>query len=505
MPPFNEHHQTLMQNLHPPDWVNPKPSGKYNLVVLGGGTAGLVTAAIASALGAKVALVERNLMGGDCLNTGCVPSKGILRVSRGLGEMARSRGLGIRILGEVHVDFARVMERMQRLRAKISFNDSVKRFKNMGVDVFLGEGKFIEPKSIEVSGKILKFSKAAVCTGARPGISTIPGLDADGVLTSENIFSLTELPETLAVIGAGPIGSEMTQAFARFGSQVFLFESSSHILPREDEDAAMILQERLKNEGVRLLLGSKILSVESRENGKVIHYQLNGEKKELTVQKILVSIGRTPNVEGLGLENAGIEFDTKEGIKVNQKLQTTNSRVYAAGDVCFPFKFTHAADATAQILIQNALFPHPLGLGYASTGDLIIPRCTYTDPEIAHVGRVDEEMIRRKGDVETLTVLLNEIDRAILDGEEEGFVRVHLEKGTDRIIGATLVGSHAGEMISEMTVAINSGAGLGLIGRTIHPYPTQSDAFRKVATAWRKKGLTQTKKKVLTKWFSLFR
>lgn len=500
--PLDQHHQALIQNVHPPDWVNPAPSGKYNLVVMGGGTAGLVTAAIASALGAKVALIEKDLMGGDCLNTGCVPSKALLRVSRALGEIRHAPALGIKLSGKTEVDFKRVMERMRELRARISLNDSVHRFQKMGVDVFLGEGKFLDRRSIEVSGKRLRFSKAAICTGARAAIPGISGLKEGQFLTNEALFSLTALPPALAVIGAGPVGSEMAQAFNRFGSRVFLFDEARQILPREDKEAAKILENQMRKEGIHLFLGSKILHIEQRGGEKVVHYEINGEKKEESVQEILLSAGRVPNVEGLGLENAGVEYDLKRGIRVDSRLQSTNPRVYAAGDVCFPYQFTHTAEATAQILIQNALFPHPFGLGSARTDDLIIPRCTYTDPEIAHVGRFDEDSLKKRGEVESLTFPLNEVDRAILDGAEEGFIRVHLIKGSDKLVGATLVAPHAGEMISELTIAMKSGAGLGLISRTIHPYPTMGEVIKKAATAWRKKSLTENKKNLLKKWFS---
>ncbi|MBI1823432.1 MAG: mercuric reductase, partial [Nitrospirae bacterium] len=449
--------------------------------------------------------IEKNRTGGDCLNTGCVPSKGILRVSKGVGEIRRSSSFGIQIPGGVAVDFPKAMERMRKLRAEISQNDSVERFRQMGVDVFLGEGKFLDRQSIQVSGTTLNFSKGAICTGARPAIPAISGLNREEALTSENLFNLTTLPARLAIIGAGPIGSEMAQAFRRFGSEVFLFDGATRILPREDKEAAILLQEKLIREGVRLYLGSKIVNVESDGSDKVIHYEWKGEKKEQRIDKILVSTGRTPNVNGLGLEEAGIKYDSRSGIHVNTRLQTTNPRVYAAGDVCFPYHFTHAADATAQILIQNALFPHPFGIGYAKTGDLVIPRCTYTDPEIAFVGRFDETEFGKTEEVETVTVPLSEVDRAILDGEEEGFVRIHLKKGSNQIVAATLVASHAGEMINEITMAMKSGAGISLIGGTIHPYPTQAEAIRKAANLWRKKGLTESKRNLLKRWFSLSR
>lgn len=503
--PLDQHNLALIRNVHPEEWVNPDPAGKYNLVVIGGGTAGLVTAAIASALGAKVALIEKDLMGGDCLNRGCVPSKAILRVSRVLGEIGNAPALGIHLSGKTEVDFKMVMERMRKIRARISTNDSVHRFKKMGVDLYLGEGTFLDRQTIGVSGKEFKFSKAAICTGARPAIPPIPGLKREEVLTSETIFSLTELPSSLAIIGAGPIGSEMAQAFSRFGSRVLLFDEAGHILPKEDEEAAIILEKRLKKDGVHLILRSKILRVETRGTEKMIHFESNGEIKEESVREILLSTGRVPNVEGLGLEAAGVAYDLKMGVLVDSMLQSTNPQVYAAGDVCFPYQFTHTAEATSQILIQNALFPHPFGIGSAHVEDLIIPRCTYTDPEIAHVGRFDEELLKKKGAVESLTFPLNEVDRAILDGTEEGFIRIHLRKGSDQLVGATLVAPHAGEMIGELTVAMKSGAGLGLISRTIHPYPTMAEVIKKAATAFRKKSLTGNKRNILKKWFCLFR
>jgi pyruvate/2-oxoglutarate dehydrogenase complex dihydrolipoamide dehydrogenase (E3) component len=281
-----------------------------------------------------------------------------------------------------------------------------------------------------------------------------------------------------------------------------LFDEAGHILPKEDEEAAIILEKRLKEDGVHLILRSKILRVETRGTEKMIHYESNGEIKEESVQEILLSTGRVPNVEGLGLEAAGVAYDLKRGVQVDSMLQSTNPQVYAAGDVCFPYQFTHTAEATSQILIQNALFPHPFGIGSAHVEDLIIPRCTYTDPEIAHVGRFDEEILIKKGEVETITFPLNEVDRAILDGTEEGFIRIHLRKGSDQLVGATLVAPHAGEMIGELTVAMKSGAGLGLISRTIHPYPTMAEVIKKAATAFRKKSLTENKRNILKKWFS---
>jgi pyruvate/2-oxoglutarate dehydrogenase complex dihydrolipoamide dehydrogenase (E3) component len=500
--PDDEYNRMLVQNVHPSNWVNPEPAGRYNLVVIGAGTAGLVTAAVATALGAKVALIEKHLMGGDCLNVGCVPSKAVIRAARAWTNVRHADEFGVHIAGTVKYDFAAVMARMRQLRARMSHNDSAHRFQKLGVDVFFGEARFTGAGALEVGGKRLAFKKAAICTGARAAAPSIPGLKEVGYLTNETVFSLMDLPPRLAVIGAGPIGCEMAQAFARFGSQVSLFEQLGRILPREDSDAADIVQAQMHTDGVSFLFDSKVTRVERRGNETVIQYEMNGAMEERVVDEILVAIGRAPNVEGLGLETIGVEYDTKNGVKVNGRLQTTNPKIYAAGDICFPFKFTHMADAMAQIVIQNALFPHPFGVGYATTDSLIIPWCTYTEPEIAHVGLYEANAKAKGIEVDTFTFKLDEVDRAILDGEEDGFARVHVKRGTDQVVGATIVAAHAGDLISELTVLMKAGRGLSTIAGTIHPYPTQAEVIKKVANAWRKTRLSEGKKKVLSKWFA---
>ena len=500
--PKDQYNEELINNVHPPQWKNPTPTGRYNLVIIGAGTAGLVTAAIASALGAKVALIERHLMGGDCLNVGCVPSKGIIRAAKAWSAVRNASQFGLEVDGNVKQDFGTAMARMRKLRARISHVDSAHRYTKLGVDVFIGNGRFSGPNTVDVDGTKLEFAKAVICTGARAAAPPITGLEQTGYLTNETVFSLTELPPRLGVIGAGPIGCEMAQSFARFGSQVFLFERSDHVLPREDSDAAAVVQAQMKQDGVQFVFHSKVQGVERRNNAKVIHYKINGEQQEIEVDEILVGVGRAPNVEDMGLEEVGVEFDLRSGVKVNTRLQTTNPKIFAAGDICFPFKFTHTADSLAQIVIQNALFPHPFGLGYASTESLIIPWATYTEPEIAHVGMYEEDAKAKGIDVDTFTFPLSEVDRAILDGEDEGFARVHVKKGTDQLVGATIVASHAGDMISEYTVAMKGGLGLNTIAGTIHPYPTQAEVIKKTANAWRKTTLTESKKQFLGKLFS---
>ncbi len=500
--PDDEFNQELVQNVHPPQWQNPTPSGRYNLVVIGAGTAGLVTAAIGAALGAKVALIERHLMGGDCLNVGCVPSKGVIGAARAWASINHAKEFGVHIPDTVHKDFGEAMARMRKLRARISHTDSAHRFSKLGVDVFIGEGRFTGPGQVQVDNTTLEFSKAVICTGARAAAPPIPGLEEAGYLTNETIFSLTQLPSSIGIIGAGPIGCEMAQSFARFGSHVYLFEQTDHILPREDADAAAIVQTQMQNDGVQFLFNSRVEEVQQEGTSKRIRFTTNGNMQEVSVDQILVGVGRAPNVENLGLDSVNVDFDPRTGVTVNTRLQTTNPKIYAAGDICFPFKFTHTADAMAQIVIQNALFPHPLGLGYANTDSLIIPWATYTQPEIAHVGMYEKDARDSGIDVETFTFPLNDVDRAILDGEEAGFARVHVKKGTDTILGATIVAAHAGEMISEYTVAMKGGLGLSTIASTIHPYPTQAEVIKKTANAWKKTTLTEGKKKFLQRLFA---
>jgi len=493
--PDTPENRELTDNVRPAGWINPEPAGRYNLVVLGAGAAGLVCAAGAAGLGAKVALVERRLLGGDCLNFGCVPSKGIIRAARALFNSHSSGQFGVLGGKDVTLDFAAAMERMRKLRTSLSRNDSAKRFRDeLGVDVFIGSGRFVSRDCLEVEGKKLFFKKAAICTGARAATPPIPGLAETGFLTNETVFSLTSLPPRLAIIGAGPIGCELAQAFARFGSRVTLVQRSQQILVREDRDAAEILHDCFMCEGIDLQLGIKIQSVEQRSGEKVLHLKRDGKPFEVLVDAILVSTGRIPNIEGLGLEAAGVVYNTS-GVTVSDTLRTSNPAIYAAGDICFPFKFTHTADALARILIANALF-----MGSQKTSALTIPWCTYCDPEIAHVGLYERDAHSRGIAITTLTIPLNEVDRAVLDGETNGFARVHLKKGTDLIIGATIVARHAGEMINEFSLAITHNLGLGAISKTIHPYPTQAEAIRKLADAYNRTRLTPFIKKALAGW-----
>ncbi len=494
--PKDEYNRVLISNVHPPDWENPEPAPCYNLVVVGAGTAGLVSAAGAAGLGAKVALVERNLMGGDCLNVGCVPSKALIRSARAYADALGSRRLGVRVPEEIVVDFAAVMERMRQLRAKISHHDSANRFRELGVDVFLGAGQFTRNKTIGVGGKVRRFKKAVMATGARAVRPPIKGLAEAGYLTNETVFNLTERPQRLLVLGGGPLGCEMAQAFSRLGCEVTVVEMEPRLLIREDPDASIILTNVLQRDGISIKLNTKIRLVLSSGKEKLVHLETKGKTETLAVDEILVAIGRAPNLEGLGLGAAGVKHD-ESGVAVNDNLQTTNPRIYAAGDVCMQYKFTHAADAAARIVIQNALF-----LGQKKFSSLKIPWCTYTDPEIAHIGMQESDTHASGIDVDTFVVHMRMVDRAIVDGDEKGFVKIHAKKGSDKILGATIVARHAGEMISEISLAMFRNIGLGSMASVIHPYPTQADAIRKAGDEYNRTRLTPFIKKLLKGWLS---
>ncbi len=497
MAPDDEHNNKLMDNVHPSDWVNPEPASRYHLVVIGGGTAGLVSAAGAAGLGARVGLVERHLMGGDCLNVGCVPSKGVISAARAW-HAARNAGAFGGPASEGDGDFGFAMERMRRLRAGIAPHDSAARFRDLGIDVFLGEGRFISGEEVEVDGRRLRFRRAVIATGGRAAAPPIPGLDTIDYLTNETVFSLTDLPARFGVIGAGPIGCEMSQAFARLGSRTTLFEMTGHVLPREDPDAAAVVQEQMIADGVELQLKVKVIGVEKRADGIAVRYERDGATSESIVDELLVAVGRAPNVDGLGLEEAGVQYE-RGGVLVDDRLRTTNTRIFACGDVASAYKFTHTADAQARIVIQNALF-----FGRKRTSELVIPWCTYTSPEIAHVGMYADDARDLGVEVDTLTVPFSDVDRAVLDGEDEGFLRLHVKSGSDRIVGATLVAPHAGDMIGELCLAITAGIGLEKISATIHPYPTQAEIIKKAADQWRRTKLTPRVKRLFGLWFRIF-
>ncbi|MEO7713152.1 MAG: mercuric reductase [Gemmatimonadaceae bacterium] len=495
-----------LANVHPADWQNPSPAGRYHLVVIGAGTAGLVSAAIAAGLGARVALVERALMGGDCLNVGCVPSKALIRTARAWHEArtAAARFGGPAATGSG--DFDTAMAHMRHIRAALSSVDAASRFRDLGVDVYFGSARFTDVASVRVRGDDqretpLQFRRAIVATGGRASAPPIDGLTETGYLTNETVFDLDELPPRLLVIGGGPIGCELAQAFARLGSQVTILNAGSRLLAREDADASSIIERALVADGVELRQNVEILAARRDSDGCTLTYEVDGRRVECRGDRILVAAGRAANVEDLGLERAGVRFSDK-GIDVNDRFRTSNHRIFAIGDCASTYQFTHAADAQARLAVPNALF-HGIGGGKASS--LVMPWCTYTSPEVAHVGLSASEVAESGGAVETITVPLAHVDRAVLDRDTEGFFRVHLARGSDRILGATLVSAHAGETISEITAAMSNGIGLSGLGKTIHPYPTQAEAIRKAADAYRRQRLTPRAKGLFDLYFRMWR
>lgn len=499
--PTLSHNVQLLDHTHPRRWRDPAaPKERYNLVCIGAGVAGLVSAIVAAGAGARVAMIEENMMGGDCLNTGCVPSKALIRCAKAVAQVRRAAEFGVSA-DNVRVDFPAVMERLRRLRAGISKHDSAERFARAGVDVFIGRATFTGADTVEVNGQTLHFHKAAVCTGAAPFVP--PSLRVPGVLTNTTLFNLVELPRRLAVVGGGPIGVEMAQAFARLGSEVTVVDIADHVLSREDADAAEIVQRALVADGVSLLFGTVVESVDAGGDEYTLHLKAKDGAADappptLVVDKVLVATGRAARVDGFGLEAAGVEYD-RRGITVNDHLRTSNANVYAAGDVCSVYKFTHAADVMAKIVVRNALF-----LGSEKLSDAVIPWCTYSDPEVAHVGRYAHELAAEGVEFDEYKRDVGATDRAILDGDG-GFVKILVKKGTDHILGATIVATHAGDMISELTVAMVGGVGLGKIAEAIHPYPTQAEAIKQAAGQYTKTKLKPWVRTLLRSFMGLRR
>lgn len=466
----------LMALVAPADWANPTPDGRYNLVVIGGGTAGLIASLGAAGMGAKVALIEDHMMGGDCLNWGCVPSKALIRSARAAHDARTSERFGVSV-GEVSVDFGRVMERMRELRTEIAHHDSFERVQRDGVDVYRGRGRFTGPDTVEVAGTTLRFAKAVIATGARAWLPPIPGIDAVGALTNETVFQLTELPARLLVVGAGPIGCELAQTFGRFGSAVTLVDREDRVLPRDDPDASAIVGAQLESEGLRMVLGSGVDAFEVVDGVK--RARIGGEVVEFDA--VLVSVGRRANTSDLGLEAAGVV--TERGrLQLDPQLRTTNRRIFAAGDVAGLWQFTHAADWMARTVLRNALF-----FGRKQAASLVIPWATYTEPEVAHVG-VSHEEATAQG-LDCTRVELGDVDRSKLEGDRAGFAKVYTD-ARGRVRGATIVAKHAGEHIAEVSQAMASGGKMGQLAHTIRPYPTQSEIWGRVGGAWFKTKFT---------------
>ena len=480
----------FVENVHPPKWRNPEPAGRYDFVVIGAGPAGLLAAHKAATHGAKVALIERDRLGGECLNTGCIPSKTIIRTSRLYAEMRNAENYGARVPRDISVDFPFLMERMRRVRTRIGNQSlSPRLLTSLGVDLFFGSARFTGQAAISVDRANIRFRKALIATGSRPIIPPIPGLIEAGFLTNENVFDLTQCPRRLLVIGGGPFGCELAQAFCRLGSQVTIVQDEPMFLRQEERDAAQLLAEALSRDGIDIHLNTEATNVRVEGSGKLVDLVSENNKSSVVVDEILFAVGHTPNVEGLNLDAVGVKHDTETGITINDYLRTTNARIYAAGDVCFEHKFTHIEDSSADIVVENAILH-----GCKKLSALTIPWCTYTDPEIAHVGLYVRELQEKGVLVETFTVLMHDVHRAIADGEDEGFVKISVKSGTDKILGATVVARHAGEMINDITFAMTSGLGLSALASVIHPYPTQAQAIKMAADAYCRTRLPRKKR-----------
>jgi pyruvate/2-oxoglutarate dehydrogenase complex dihydrolipoamide dehydrogenase (E3) component len=452
--------------------------GRYDLVVVGAGPAGLAAAAAASDLRARVALVEREHFGGTCLNTGCVPSKAIIRTSRLAAQVRDAERYGALPPAGATVDFATVMRRMRAIRDRTLRPVSPQRLAAAGVEVFVGEARFTGVDSLAVGGTPLRFVKAIVASGSRPEPPNVPGVTEADYLTNENVFDLTELPRRLLVVGGGPLGCELAQAFARLGSRTTIVQQQPLFLPHEERDAAQILSASFARDGIDVRLNTHPVEVRTEDGAKRVELLSDDYRSSVVVDRILAGVGRLPNVAGMDLEAAGVAYDECAGIRVDDFLRTTNPRVYAAGDCCLEHKYTHTADPTARMAVQNAL-----GRARQRVSSLVIPWCTYTDPEIAHVGLYVRQANEQGIPVKTFTVPMHETIRALTDDESTGFVKIHVGEGGDRILGGTIVARHAGEMLNEITLAMVAGVGLRTLSRVIHPYPTQAEAIKKAADA----------------------
>ena len=459
----------------PQDYRNPEPRRKYNLVVIGAGPAGLVASIAAAGLGARVALVERQAMGGDCLNAGCVPSKSLLDFTRRNPEAG----------------FDEAFAWLRRVRQEIAAHDSVERYRRKGVDVFLGSARFVDRRGIQVREQRLAGRRFVIATGARAELPPIPGLQDCDPLTNETVFDLAAPPGRLAILGAGPLGCESAQAMARLGIDVQLFERRDRVLPGAPERASELVAKALQSDGVTLHLGSAV----SRITGGAGRPAVYGSGAPVRVDRVLVAAGRRTNVEGLNLDAAGVEL--REGrIAVDARLRTTNKRIFAAGDVCSRLAFTHNADAQARIVVQNALFAPA-----ARTRGLVVPQCTYTDPEVAAVGKTQEELREEGVACDIYGLDFAELDRAKTAGDSSGFVRLLAARGSGAILGATIVGHDAGEQIAPLCLAMSNGLGLGALGKAVLPYPTRAEYLRRLADQYNRTRLTPRAAGLLKSWF----
>ncbi len=468
----------------------------YNVVVIGAGTAGLVTAAATAGLGGRVALVERRLMGGDCLNYGCVPSKALISSARLLDRMRHADRWGLEPV-EPAFAFEKVVARMRARRAHIAPNDSQERFEKLGVHVILGEAAFTSPHEVVVDGRRLRAKNFVIASGTRPAVPKIDGLDGVPFFTNETIFDkLDQRPASLLVLGGGAIGCELGQAFARFGVKVTLVHRGPRLLPKEDPEVSACVAKFLAAEGIECVLDAKAERVR-QEGGEIIMTVRRGaETTEHRAAALLIASGRTPNLDALHLDAAGVQTH-EHGVSVNARLQTSQPHIFAAGDIAGPYRFTHMADYQARIVARNLLVPFPFM--QSKTDYSTVPWCTYLDPEVARVGMSEDEAKERGVAYDCYSLPIAELDRAIVEDETAGFVKVLTVRGKDRILGVTLVGAHAGDLIHEFVLAMRCGIGLGKISGVIHAYPTFAELARKTGDAFQKTRLTPKAKK-LFRW-----
>jgi pyruvate/2-oxoglutarate dehydrogenase complex dihydrolipoamide dehydrogenase (E3) component len=477
-----------------------KGEGIYNVVVIGAGTAGLVTAAGTAGLGGRVALIERNLMGGDCLNFGCVPSKALISSARLVQRIREADKWGLDRQSPQFA-FDNVFERMRTRRGKIAPNDSQERFESLGVDVFRGEARFVSPHEVEVDRQKLRAKNFVIATGSRAVIPKIEGIENIPYFTNETIFDeLKEKPESMIILGGGPIGCELAQVFRRLGVQVTIIQHGAQLLPREDQDVAAFLERRLINEGVRIIKNADARSVATSNAGNVALQWLDREPERLAertlfADALLLAIGRTPNLQSLDLKSAGVEV-SERALRVDDHLQTSQQHIYAVGDVTGPFLFTHMADAHARVVVRNILAPFQFlrqKMDYS-----VVPWCTYVDPEVAHVGLGEKEAQQKNIDYDLFVVPFEDVDRAVVESEEVGFAKILTAKGSDRILGATIVAPHAGDLLHEFVLAMKAGIGLSTIASTIHVYPTFAELARKAGDKYNKTRLTPRVRKIFT-------
>lgn len=487
-------------------WQRPR-SFEQNMVVIGAGAGGLVSAYIGAAVKAEVTLIEKHKMGGDCLNTGCVPSKAIIRAAHLMSDISKAESFGI-VLQQPKVNFNLVMKRVHQVISKIEPHDSIERYSELGVNCITGEAKILSPWQVQVNGKTINTRNIVIATGARPLVPNIPGLQDVNYRTSDTIWNLTEQPKRLLVLGGGPIGCELAQSFARLGSQVCLVEMVDQLLIREDSDASDLVQQNMQNDGIEIKTGHKAAAFESvqQNDGEVLQRAIlvdpQGQEVKVEFDLVLLALGRVANVKGFGLEDLGIDINQRGTLDVNQYLQTKYPNIYAVGDVTGPFQLTHAAAHQAWYAAVNSLFGH---FKKFKTNYSVMPAATYTSPELARVGINEKEAKQQGISVEVTRYGIDDLDRAITDGQDHGFIKVLTPPGKDQILGVTIVGHNASELLAEFTLAMTHGLGLNKILATIHPYPTMSEANKYAAGVWKKANAPQKLLQWLKKYHAWMR